>query len=774
MSPEAAAELDEQKPPQEEADGGESSEEQDDSAEPSEELQAAFEKTKNDCNSRDLVARRMEVRDDWQQRYFWRGHQYLTPGPYGQWAFASEGLFLSAKPTEDEDIDETNIYRAYGLKIIGVLTQNVPAVRFWPDMDDAGGEKTIALNIRAASAKNNMKQIIEREQKGMKTVQEDITRYLYTDGRAVVIVEFDEEAGKECFEVVGGLESKLPIQQNRLEKCFYCIVSKEIDILDAKQKFPDKADEIQGGTAPAAESEFERLARIACMQGMRPSSLTGDSLQWNVTYQRVFLTPTAYAEYEDAVKDEAETKFPDGVCLHYIGKTFCEAEPCEPHKRLTLIHACSGDGMHRNSIGSPVVPIQKKMNDAVDLQQQTLLNTIPVKWVDPTYVDTAAMKEQENLPGSYLKLAKSPPPNTPMEQFIMQEETVDVPPSLPQWIAMLRDQFPQLMTGAYPAMSGDDTGGNDTAHGIAIQKDSAMGLIGIYWRNMKEGYAQLMDNAVACAANRRKGKATARVPGPNGEQRTLVVDIDDLKGNTFCYPETSEAYPVSWVQKRGTIMTVMQDQDPAVAAIRQLPPNQMLIQQMLGVDGLTIPQVLSYQKQLGEIDELCNGEPEPNPQIAVIREKLQQFAADPEAQADPAAQQLAAHMQQALAAAQKTPLVSSVPIDDDDDHASESMTCWLFINSPEGQQLKKTQPQAYQNVKLHKKEHDAAQAAKQQAPRPTKPPSVSIPLDPSKLPPAEAAQAVQMAGIQATPQDFGVQQAAAAAEKHPKDISVQA
>jgi len=696
----------------------------------SDELEKAFENLVfNKVCVRDLVSRRMEVRDAWEQRYFWRGNQYLDEGAYGQWASAGEGLTFSSKGGGDEAIDETNIYQSYGLQLIGVLTQNNPSVRFFP-VDNKSKPDLVA-----ASAANTMKYIIERTNNTI-SLQEDIVRFLYTDGRSIIVTSYNEKEDKQELTAYGALESKLPIQiRSDLKKAFYVQVTDEIDLIVAKAMFPDKAKEIKCGTAPAAESEFERLARIACMQGMRPSSMTGDSLQWNCTWQRTWLRPEAFIEIDDdKLRSEAEASFPDGVCVTFIGKTFCEARPCRLEDEVTLVHAFSGDGTHRNSIGSSLVPVQKKLNNAVELMQRTILNTIPVKWTNPEYVAMDALAQQTNIPGSYLKLAAIPPDGDLSKAFYVEEQ-LEVPVSLMPWILQLRDEFAQLLTGAYPAVSGDDTHGNDTAQGIAMQRDAAMGRIGTFWRNLKEAYASIMKNAVICVVNNREGNITANIPKLGRLTRHLAVNVDDLRGNVECYPETEESYPESWVQRRGVITNLMQDNDPLVQMIRNLPENLVLIWQSMGLQDLTIPQVVAYKKQLGEIDELLESEPEPNPVIGQLEQhleqsmgELQQMAVHPMAQTDPGQlvqpaqaieQQIQQVTQQLQQVQQTAPLVSSVPIDKDwDDHASELQTCQIWLNSEEGQQIKKMKPQEWLNVSLHAMAHRQALASMPPPPNP--------------------------------------------------------
>jgi hypothetical protein len=79
-------------------------------------------------------------------------------------------------------------------------------------------------------------------------------------------------------------------------------------------------------------------------------------------------------------------------------------------------------------------------------------------------------------------------------------------------------------------------------------------------------------------------------------------------------------------------------------------------------------------------------------------------------------QQIQAAIQQVQ---QTAPLVSSVPIDKDwDDHASELQTCQIWLNSEEGQQIKKMKPQEWLNVSLHAMAHRQALASMPPPPNP--------------------------------------------------------
>jgi hypothetical protein len=108
------------------------------------------------------------------------------------------------------------------------------------------------------------------------------------------------------------------------------------------------------------------------------------------------------------------------------------------------------------------------------------------------------------------------------------------------------------------------------------------------------------------------------------------------------------------------------------------------------------------------------------------------------------------------------PMVSTVPVAQDESelHPIEAMECLDWLNGSEGQKFKYGTPEqraAYQNMHLHWSEHTAMAkkiAIANAPPPPQKPPSESISIDISKMPPNVAVAGLAKAGIQATVTDF--------------------
>ena len=80
-------------------------------------------------------SRRQEIRRIKQAHQFWRGLQYLWWDERDQnWHLPFEQKLRSSSSIEDLPRYEfvTNIYQAFGLSLIAVLSQDVPRVRFFP------------------------------------------------------------------------------------------------------------------------------------------------------------------------------------------------------------------------------------------------------------------------------------------------------------------------------------------------------------------------------------------------------------------------------------------------------------------------------------------------------------------------------------------------------------------------------------------------------------------------------------------------------------------
>jgi hypothetical protein len=125
------------------------------------------------------VARRHEIRRIRQARLFWQGLQYGWWNPQDQsWHLPSEAKGLEGLTPDETPRYQfvTNLYQAFGLSFIAVVSQDVPTTRFFPQstLSDA--------DISTAKAASEVAQLVEQNNR----VQQLLTGlgfYLWTDGK---------------------------------------------------------------------------------------------------------------------------------------------------------------------------------------------------------------------------------------------------------------------------------------------------------------------------------------------------------------------------------------------------------------------------------------------------------------------------------------------------------------------------------------------------------------------------------------------------------------
>ena len=126
-----------------------------------------------------LVARRHEIRRIRQARLFWQGLQY-------SWWNAQDGnwhLPWEAKIYDDSALEDmprfqfvTNLYQAFGLSFVSVISQDVPATRFYPQ------STLIEADITTAKAASEACKLIEQNNHVEKLLT-GAGFYLWTDGK---------------------------------------------------------------------------------------------------------------------------------------------------------------------------------------------------------------------------------------------------------------------------------------------------------------------------------------------------------------------------------------------------------------------------------------------------------------------------------------------------------------------------------------------------------------------------------------------------------------
>lgn len=755
----------------------------------------AFKELVTKASKRDYPARLIEVIQAWEAALFYRGFQFLLPRVGGGWEIPGESTGYGPSMQMDLSLLPTNIYSSYAQIIISSLTRAVPNVRFEPQDADNDAQ------ITATEAADKFVKVVARNN-DLTMVQTDACRYFWTDGRALYYTRFikdgqrfgweeDDEndtivpedepptdvvdqmvaeeeqtevggegeakqevkqrtpRGQEVRTAHGKLEVKLtPMMANCLEEVDVLQYETEVSMSRAKGTFPWCSDEIKSGANGITEGEIAKLARQNVKLGMQSTYITSDSIADDCTIQRNWFRPNVLMDVKDKdVRDSLLGKFPDGALVVYAGETLCFARNESMDDSWALGQAYSGDGQNRNAMGTSLMPLQKRLNNWLDLMNDSFVRAIPKKWFHNKAFSAEALRQQTNLPGD--SGTYKPIPGMTADQLVFVEPAVQMSPALPEFINSYKGEFAELVTGGYPALAGGDTGANDTKGGIAIQRDQALGRIGPTWHVIQNMEATASRQAVRWGARCRDKSINERIPGGDA----IRLEINDLKANILCFPEANESFPETYVQKQNRLMGLLDGsaKNPALQEVFFNAANLVFLKRMVALDELYIPQVASFEKQEGEIELLLKTTPVPNPQLVEAEQKINTLKSDP--RIDPAQLQQA----EAQLAAAPQQMLTSMPVADYEDHDTEAMACWKYMNSPEGRKAKQANRKGFENVELHWQAHVAAAQAKAAAnapPPPMKPVSKSVNY--KDIPdPAEADQLLVEAGIKPTPKPPG-------------------
>ena len=137
-----------------------------------------------------LTARRYEIRRIRQARLFWQGMQYAwwNPGDQ-QWHLPTEVGAHNGQSSEDMPRYQfvTNLYQAFGLSFISVLSQDVPTTRFYPQSAQS------LLDLSAARVASEVADLVERNNH-VERMLTALAFFLWTDGKVGGYVRYVADA----------------------------------------------------------------------------------------------------------------------------------------------------------------------------------------------------------------------------------------------------------------------------------------------------------------------------------------------------------------------------------------------------------------------------------------------------------------------------------------------------------------------------------------------------------------------------------------------------
>ena len=683
-----------------------------DGTEGDEELQKCIASLAKHFLGLDKWVRRQEVVDARLQRFYWRSIQYIywksdavgfSPAIGGLTVDSEEGEVTIPRYT-----DVYNIYTPFGESILSTLIQNTPGVNWQPE-DIAEGK-----DITAAQSAEKYQQKLDQDN-NRKELQSEAARYLYTDGRTTFFTE-EKPDGGQSIRPFGVLETKaVPITARNIEELIAYFISDEVDVYKAKGDYPNSAPKIKEGSSSLGESAYERIARLGVLGGTKMLMQAGDAYAHMVTRHRIFLRPSTYDKAEDKYREQLKTLFPSGIVAIFCGEIYCGSWDAKMEDHLTIDFPCPGDGMNRPSLGKRIVPLQDVFNDELNLWHEAHDYCVPTLFMYSETGDIDAIREQIAEPGNIIPFTSLPPGASTAASAFYAAVLEGVPATLPQFIEFVQGPLAQFISGAFPALFGGDTKDNDTAKGIAIQRDQAMGRMGLPWGAIQRLFAGAYTQAVALAKKNLEESSTFNYSSRDRGGNTIneKVSADDLRnGSAKCIADVDSSFPESTNQKRQTFQMLMaaSERNPVLAEVIAQPDNQEFGHEILGLPDLVIPAAEARNKQFCEIDQLLKESPIPPSDDEI---KAACLVSPQLLQAMAAWEQKNSEIIQAGGKPIPKPIPDglfhpSIPVDAQFDfHQYEFQAIQDWLSSPQRRQVEITNPIGVKNVRLHGLMHKA-------------------------------------------------------------------
>ena len=687
----------------------------------------------------DKAVRERQIRNWRKLKHFWNGIQRIWFSET-----AHDWKTVPQDTTNSEYYDKTvNVFRAYLESIIAALSVNVPAIKCSPDdaenpLDIAtaqAGDKiaklvskhndvvllfihalyiycteglvcaysythedekygtyevpeynTTETTVPTAVCPNCQTPLVNDEvfQNYCPTCQIEVPEPEMID-KVVLTTDVDKVTqhpkSRQCIEVYGGLNVKIPVYARTQAEipylryayeCHYSLILSEYP--DLRDKFPtlDKIAE----THESAVDSYERWGRLSTLYN-------GEYPRYTPTVRHMWLRPCAYEILDKEGTKELKKLFPTGCKVTYVNDTFAHA--CEENldDYWTLSRNPVSDYLHHDPVGMLIVSIQEITNDIVSLVIQTMEHGIPQTFADPAVLDFQKYGQTEAAPGTIYPA--TPKSGARVGDSFYEVKTATLSAEILPLLEKIQEAG-QLVSGALPSLFGgvSSESGSRTAAEYSMSRAQALQRLQTPWKMLTIWWKEIFAKVINAYIQNVEYDERVVQKEAGGQWINSFIRKAELTGKIGEIElEASEQLPTSWQQKRDIIMQLMQTNSPEVISALTDPANLGILSEVLGLDELKIPGSDDRIKQYEEIQQLLGSEPI----------------------AEPVMNQMTGQMQQ-----QYAPSVDVEPLVDN--HVVEATICREWLVSAAGRDAKINNPHGYMNVMLHMKRHmDLAQVA---------------------------------------------------------------
>lgn len=484
---------------------------------------------------------------------------------------------------------------------------------------------------------------------------------------------------RQCMEVYGGLNVKVPIYARNQDQCPYLFYYYEDNVGNILEEYPDLTDVVKGQGNSGADGtyyeQYEAWGRLSVQyRGVMPIH--------NRTVRKCWLRHAAFygalGNLEEDI-DFLKKKFPNGCKVVFINDQFAECCNQDLDDHWTLTYNPLSDSIHCDPLGALLVSVQEITNDLVSLTTQTIEHGIGQTFVDPMVLNLEAYRNTEVIPGGIYPLnqVKS---GQPVSNSFFQVKTATLSGEVMPFAEKIQS-LGQLVSGALPSLFGGALTESNTASEYSMSRSQALQRLQNTWKMMtaswKSVFGKVINQYIECAVE------DERIVSRNefGGFTNSFIKLSEIEGKIGKVElEANENLPITWNQKKDIVMQLLQTGNPEILQILGAPENLYLIREAIGLPEFIVPGEDDRIKQYEEIQLLVQSQPIQQPSQPVV-----------------------GPMGPIMSAPQDMP---SVQIDPDaDNHPVHIEICKAWAVSTAGRVAKIENQEGYQNVLLHLQAH---------------------------------------------------------------------
>lgn len=479
------------------------------------------------------------------------------------------------------------------------------------------------------------------------------------------IVGYNEiPKGKVCIEVYGPQEVRLPYYVKNLKASPYLLLEQEENVGILADIYQDKAEEILGIRTSQGD-KYGRWARASVVTG-------GESVSDRATRRRLWIHPWAFNFIPKTQRQAIREEYKKGALVHFVDEIFIKCEPANMDEQWSLTEPSFSETIHDDPSGKIVIPTCEMQNDLLQLLMENLKHNIPELFVDSQLLDMKKYAEQMAKPGARVPVKR--PPGLTISSGIHETRAVTLPQESLSLYSVL-EQVSQFVSKAMPSIFGGYLQkGSNTAFEYDASRQAALQRVALNLSMVNAWWARLKLQAVKIyAANSQKMEEYAARSG--GSYKSVTINPENLRGNIDrAMPESSSNFPTTWSQKRDFFIQALQSNNQQLVQLLFHPENSTLLKELIGIPELFVPGEQDRMKQLFEISELLKSGPEQVPVMSMMGPQMVEQS-------------------------------SIVPDPRTDNGPAHIITLQNWLNSDDGREEQKRNPEGYANVIAHLTEH---------------------------------------------------------------------